>query len=258
MDQEGFVKAIKSSKKYKDISEEIIRNKVDEFFKKYDMSDEKFMLKEIKAALHKLHGSFRFVDKKLEEDLDKKDFTSILSKNRSTKERLEDYELIYEQIFEITGKPNSILDLGAGLNPVSIPLMKLGKNLIYYSYDINDKESKFINKFFEKFNINGESCILDLTNIENVKSLPSADLCLMFKLIDVLEAEKKGHKYAEEILQVILEKAKFIVVSFAKLTVSGDRMSFPQRGWIERMLERTKLNYNKFEINSEIFYIIKK
>ena len=258
MDKEQFIKAIKSSKKYKEISEEIIRNKVEEFFNKYDMSDEKFMLKEIKASLHKLHGSFRFADKKLGEDLEKGDFESILSKNRSTKERLEDYELIYEQIFDVTGKPNSILDLGAGLNPVSIPLMKLGKNIVYYSYDINDKESKFINKFFEKFKINGKSEILDLTRIENVDSLPSADLCLMFKLIDVLEAEKKGHKYAEEIIQALLKKTKFIVVSFAKLTVSGDKMSFPQRGWIERMLERLGLEYSRFEINSEIFYIIKK
>jgi hypothetical protein len=213
-------------------------------------------LKEIKASLHKSHGSFRFKDKKLEKDLDEKNFENILSKNRSTKERLDEYEEIYKNIFEITGKPSSILDLGAGLNPVSIPFMKLGKNLVYYSYDINDKESKFINEFFKKFNINGESKVLDLTRIENIKRLPKADLCFMFKLVDVLEAEKKGHKYAEEIIQVVLEKVRFVVVSFAKLTVSGDRMTYPQRGWIERMLERIGLEYNRFEINSEIFYII--
>ena len=257
MNKEEFVKAIKSSRKYKDISEEIIRAKVEEFFNKYDMEgDEKFFLKEIKASLHKAHGSFRFQDKNINKDLEKKDFTSILEKNRSTEERLKDYKEIYERIFEITGKPNSIIDLGSGLNPVSIPLMRLKPSLVYYSGDINEKENEFINQFYKKFDINGKAEIMDLTRIENVKKLPDADLCLMFKLIDVLEAEMKGHKYAEEMINILAEKCKFIVVSFATKTISGKIMNFPDRGWIERMLERINFKFEKLKFESEIFYII--
>lgn len=251
-----LVSEIKKSKKYKDISEEVIANQVSEYIKKNKIIDRKIALKDIKSILHKAHGSFRFQDKKLEGFLDKKDFLGILDKNRSTKERLLDYALIYEKIFAITGKPKSILDLGAGFNPISIPLMKLDSSLKYYSYDINKNEMEFINNFFKKFNINGESKLLDLSNINNIANLPKADLCFMFKLVDILE--KEGHKYSEEMIKILIEKCKFIVVSFATKTISGRKMMFAERGWIERMLSRIGLKFEKLVFDSEIFYIISK
>jgi uncharacterized protein YlzI (FlbEa/FlbD family) len=257
MNQEEFIKEIKKSKKYKDIAEEIIMAKVNEFFKKYNVGeDERFFMKEIKASLHKAHGSFRFNNKKIEVFLDKKDFLSMLDKNKSTRERLDIYSNIYEKIFEITGKPKSILDLGCGLNPCSIPLMKLNKELSYNAYDINESEMNFLNKFFEKFEINGKASILDLTKIENIEKLPETDLCLMFKLIDVLEEEKEGHKYSEEIIKILSRKCKFIVVSFATRTISGKKMMFASRGWIERMLFRIGLKFEELVFDSEIFYVI--
>ena len=47
MDKEKFIKTIKESRKYKDISEEIIRAKVEELFNKYDVEgDVKFFMKD--------------------------------------------------------------------------------------------------------------------------------------------------------------------------------------------------------------------
>ena len=99
---------------------------------------------------------------------------------------------------------------------------------------------------------------IDLSRIENIANLPSADLCLMFKVVDVLESEKKGHKYSEEVIKLLAEKCGFVVFSFATRTVSGRSMNFPQRGWIERMLTRIGLKYKMLEFESEIFYVISK
>jgi 16S rRNA (guanine(1405)-N(7))-methyltransferase len=256
MNSSELVSEIKKSKKYKDISEEVIASKVELYLKKNKNPDKKIALKDIKASLHKVHGSFRFQDKNLDSLLEKKDFIGILDKNRSTKERLLDFEAIYDKIFAITGRPRAIMDLGCGLNPCSIPLMKLNYILEYYAYDINKSEINFLNKFFKTFNINGVAQPLDLANIENVKELPEAEVCFMFKLVDILEQD--GHKYSEEMIKVLSEKCDFIVVSFATSTVSGRMMNFPQRGWIERMLTRIEMKFKRIEFRNELFYVIAK
>ena len=270
MNEQEIIKAIKSSKKYKAISEEVIKQKTEEYIQKnprWEQYKEKFILKDIKTILHKAHGSFQVHPKNakrksefLEElrkdpnDLDIID--EILKTNRSTRERLDIYPKLYDKIFNITEEPKSILDLGAGLNPVSFAYMNLPDSTDYYVYDINEKDSDFLNEFFKIEKINGKSELLDLSRIENIKTLPSCDICLMFKFLDVVE--KKGHKYSEEIIKVLREKCKFLIVSFATRTVSGKSMNFPQRGWIERMLDRIGMDFKRLEFESEIFYVISK
>lgn len=258
---------IKQSRKYKDISEELIKSAVEEYLRGNENVDEEIALKDIKAILHKAHGSFRTKDKEriallkeLEENPENSEIIDkILETNRSTKERLEIYREVYRKIFAITGKPKSILDLGCGINPVSFVYMDLeNPEVKYYACDINESDRDFLEKFFQISKIQGKSEILDLGKIENVKYLPKADLCLMFKLIDVLEEEKEGHKYAEEMIKILAEKARFIVVSFATKTLSGKKMRHPYRGWIERMLDRIGLDFERFESKNEIFYVIKK
>lgn len=262
-----LITKIKESKKYKHLSDEVINQKILEYSKKnpnYAAYPEKIILKDIKTILHKVHGSFQIGSNKkkqkyLEElktdpnNLDTMD--DILKTNASTNERLKSYAQLYEEIFKITGEPRSILDLGCGLNPVSFGYMNLEK-VNYYAYDINEEDSKFLNEFFEIEKIKGRSQTLDLSNIENVKKLENADICFMFKLLDVLE--KKGHIYSEELIKVLITKCPFLVVSFPTRTVGGRMMNFPHRGWIERMLERIGLKFEKIEFSNELFYIIGK
>jgi 16S rRNA (guanine(1405)-N(7))-methyltransferase len=256
MDSQELIKSIKTSKKYREISEEIIKTKVEDFLKKYPYADEELALKEIKASLHKTHGSFRFSAKLKKKHIETGNFLELLKSNRSTKERLEIYPELYSELFKITGKPKSIVDLGCGLNPLSFSYMNLQKSVKYLVYDINDSDKDITNNFFEKEGINGKAEILDLSKIENIKTLPNADVCFMFKLLDVLE--KKGHKYSEEIITELIKKYNFIVVSFSKLTVSGRPMNFPYRGWIERMLDRLNIRYTKLDFPNEFFYVISK
>lgn len=266
MESQEIILAIKKSKKYKTLSEEIINDKIKEYALKnpnYESYPEKIILKEIKTILHKIHGSFQINSSSRERYLlelkdnpeNKEIINDILRTNTSTNERLESYPHLYKELFEITGKPKSILDLGCGLNPISTVFMNL-KDVRYLAYDINDKDSLFLNEFFKIEKINGISKTINLQSIENIKKLEKVDICFMFKLVDVLE--KKGHKYSEEIIKVLIEKCKFIIVSFATASLGGRRMKFAERGWIERMLDRIGLKFEKIEFSNEIFYIISK
>jgi hypothetical protein len=268
----NLISKVKQNKKYKGLSEEIVGGKILEYAKKnakFLDYKEKFIVKEIRSMLHKAYGSFQVkgnTNKKREKLLEKlknnpdnlEVINKILRTNKSTCERLDIYPKIYEKIFEITGKPDIIVDLGCGLNPFSFPHMKIkSENKVkYYAYDINESDKEFLNNFFEieKDKINGKAELINLQNLEEINKIPKCDVCFMLKLVDVLDI--KGHKLSEEIIRKLSGKCKFIVASFATKTITGKNMNFPYRGWIERMLSRVGLKFEKISLSGEIFYVI--
>ena len=269
MNKREILRQIKQSKKYKTLSEPVVLEEIEKYLKRNPQIErykDKKILKDIKTELHKIYGSFQINSKQKREkyfeelklapdniELTKK----ILLTNSSTKERLENYEEIYPNIFTITGKPNSILDLGCGLNPFSFPFMNLEK-VNYYAYDIDGTDISLIRDYFfsMKEKITGKADEINLASIneDEIKKLPKGDVCFMFKLVDVLD--RKDHKQSEKIITNL--DSKYIVVSFSKKTLAGKMMNFPYRGWIERMLERNKLWFQKIDFENEVFYIIKK
>ena len=268
MNHEDILKEIKQSKKYKTLSEEVINEEIQKYLKRnpqYERYKDKKILKDIKTELHKIYGSFQTNSKqKREKSLEELKLApenielikKILLTNSSTKERLEDYEKIYKKVFEITGKPDSILDLGCGLNPLSFNFMNLNA-IKYYAYDIDKADMSFLNEYFYtiKEQIKGQAETINLSTIneEEIKKLPKADVCFMFKLVDVLD--RKDHKQSEKIISNL--NSKWIVVSFSKKTITGKMMNFPYRGWIERMLERNNLEFQKIDFDNEVFYVVK-
>jgi hypothetical protein len=265
MNHQHLLDEIRKSKKYKNIAKEVIKNEIEDFMKKYpgwQKLKDKTILKELKSGLHKKHASFsisssenkkeKYIEQLKKEPTNFEIVKKILSTNRSTKERLNFYEDLYEKIFN--KEPKRIIDLGCGLNPISSIFMP--KPLVYYSYDINEKDAEFINKFFKTQKIIGQAMTLDLTKTENYEKIPGSDICLMFKFIDSIEEGRADHRLGEEIIKIMMKKTKIIIVSFSKMTLSGNKMNFPHRGWFERMLTRLKLEFKKLEFNNEVFYII--
>ena len=269
MEKEDILRKIKQSKKYKTISEGVILAEIEKYIRKnprYEIYKDKKILSEIKAELHKIHGSFQKISKrkrekyfeKLEKNSEDEEIVKkILLTNRSTKERLENYEKIYKKIFEITGKPETIVDLGCGLNPLSFIFMNLNKAK-YSAYDIDEEDILLINKYFHlmKKRVSGKAEIMNLSSVneKDIQKIPKADVCFMFKLVDVLD--RRNHKQSEKVIKNL--NSDYIVVSFSKRTLSGKKMNFPRRGWIEKMLERIGLKFEKIDFESEIFYVIAK
>ena len=269
-----FIKKVKENKKYKSLSNDIIKKEIDKYLKRYthDLYDEKFALKKIRKELHRIYSSYQtkgkrkrdkllielenLINKRAPESQVLEVTNNLLSITISTKERLDNYPIIYEKIFEITGNPKTILDLGSGLNPLSFHYMNL-PSLNYYTYDIDLEDIKFLNKYFKIIKINGKSAILDIRNLKDISNLPSSDIIFMFKVYDlIVPKNRKQKKLGEELINLLIKKTKFIVVSFATKTLTRKSMKLPRRIGFELMLSRNQLSFKTIKTHNEIFYII--
>ncbi len=208
----------------------------------------KMVVKKVREQLRRVYGLFRVIEQ-----------GKTLETHLSTKERWSFYSELYRQLFAITGKPKIILDLGCGLNPLSLPFMKL-KEVRYYAYDLSEEEIQIINSFFQKKHENhkkvvGKAILADITDIPKMKELPAADVAFLFKVTDVLD-RNKGHTVTEEVLKAV--PAQYVVVSFSTKTMSGKLMTAPRRKWMEWLCWRLGWKYAVLEFKNEIFYVARK
>ncbi len=276
----ALISAIKQKKELNSLSDDFIRKSLLEYFSQNKKSIDylnnlksakyKQIIKEVRAKLRKVYGLFR-----LEEELKKRRkllemllsspkkrksiVEEILKTHSSTRERLPIYEKLYKKIFEITGKPTSITDLGSGINPFSFSFMNI-KKCSYYAYDISQEEMNHLNKYFKLLHKNnsffkGTAGILDALNLSSLKRLPKVNVCFLFKMTDVLD-RGKGHKVTESVLTTL--PADFVVISFATKTMSGKKMTAPRRKWMEWLCKRLGYEYKVILFANEIFYIIDK
>ncbi len=231
----------------------------------------KHIVKELRKSLRKSYGLFRW-DEELHERQQliekltaekpqdwKKVVELILATHASTQERLSFLEKLYQHIFAITGKPQRIIDLGCGLHPYAIPFMKL-QTLEYFAYDISEEELHTLEQFFQFLHIKnpqflGQAAFLDLFHWQELKKLKKADVCFLFKMTDVLD-RGKGHKATEAVLREV--PARCVVVSFPTKTMSGKRMNYPKRKWIELLCNRLDWKFTFLEFPNEVFYVIEK
>jgi 16S rRNA (guanine(1405)-N(7))-methyltransferase len=220
------------------------------------------VLKTIRAKLHESYGLFQipknseeikkaFMKKLKQRSLTEEDYRKVLSLHLSTKERLDSYETVYSQIFKLTGKPSSIIDLGCGLNPLSAHYMNL-KKFKYLASDIDKINLDFISEFFALSGIDGKTQVIDILNESDLQKLAfiESDVCFMFKILEI------DKRVAEDLVTAV--NSKFLVASFSTLSVSGKIMSSPERDWFEKMLNRLKLKFSTFKTENEIFYVIRK
>lgn len=279
-----LIEDIRKKKELRELSEEFIR----EHLLKYLQQETKItyslisnfnrkssyyrkLVKELRSRLRRLYGLFRVEEeaKRREElveelmDVTKKDrkgiIDEILKTHSSTRERLSFYDELYKKIFLMTGKPECIIDLGCGINPFSIHYMRLNK-LNYYAYDLSIEEIDSLNRYFnlvhkENKSFKGKAEILDVMHWVKLSKLGTADICFLFKMTDVLDMGR-GHKVTETIVKNV--PARYVAVSFPTKTMSGKKMNFPRRKWIELMCRRLGYKFKIIEFSNEIFYIIQK
>ncbi len=229
------------------------------------------IVKEIRAQLRKVYGLFRIEEEaherkelvatlgKTPPSKQKEIIQKILSTHSSTRERIPFYEQLYSRIFQITGIPTTILDLGCGVNPFSIPFMKLQK-LKYYAFDLSEDEIKVLQQFFtwrhqRNHSFTGKAEVLDLVHWITLAHTEKADICFLLKMTDVLDLGK-GHKTTERVLKNI--PARFVVASFPTTTMSGKTMNVPRRNWMEWLCTRLGYAFTILEFKNEIFYVIQK
>ncbi len=269
----SLLSKIKHKKELAEISEDVIKLQLHRVLQthpklamlvKQNLSERssnyKQLIKLVRAELRKQYGLFQVKTKNNLPALvarycldltNHKLLEEILFSHASTKERLPHYRLLYQQLFAAANNPQIILDLGCGLNPFSIPFMPQPPKK-YYAYDINKLEVELVNLFLAA---SGIYCQAKVQEINTLSKMPVSDAAFLFKITDILD-RGQGHKKTEQLLKLI--PAKFVVISFATLTMSGQRMKAPHRRWMEWLCHRLGYPFTKIEIPNELFYVIKK
>lgn len=185
--------------------------------------------------------------------LTKKSIAPLLSTHLSTKERLPHYETLYKKIFDITSVPKTILDIGCGLNPISIPYMNIDlSKLKYFASELSVEDTNFIENFFVKFNINGEAFLCNIVKEYQLLSKYPADACFAFKLFDVLESQEKNISY--KIISVL--KCKWLVASFSLKNIKNKKMKRDKPHYFERFLNNMEYGFETVLFENEIFYVV--
>lgn len=250
---EFIVSEIRKKKGLSGISPEIIGGLLESYLSKNKISLSKITLrgvklivKDIRASLRSYTGRFQSSSADRKKLVEAGDITRLLKSHSSTQERMEFYPELREKIYSLG--ISSILDLGCGLNPLALAR----PGIHYFASDIREDELEIVRLFFHNHHISGETFVYDLKKMHG--ALPNADICLLLKVVDVIET--KGHKLAEKIIKDV--PCKYVLVSFPTKTLSGKPMNHPQRGWIERMLNRLNYPFDTILHKNEIFYLIKK
>jgi 16S rRNA (guanine(1405)-N(7))-methyltransferase len=235
--------------------------------------------KEIRRRIREVHGVFSkepISRQKKEKYLyelktgaaDKKEIIiqKILASHQSTFERMNNYEELYKKIFEDYDssknqkKPlGKIIDLGCGYNPFAYTYISaLGFNPEYFAVDINKEDAEFIQRYFDATKIKGRSEVIDLTEDEGLKIIEdeskNSKICLMFKLLDSLEAKKRGS--SAKLMNAV--NSKRIIVSFPLKTISGKNIIKGKRKWFEKIKTSGKFEVEELALDNEQYYILKR
>ncbi|MCD6575587.1 MAG: hypothetical protein J7K73_00310 [Nanoarchaeota archaeon] len=268
-----ILKDVKKKKELSTISDEFVQGIVEKhlrsntklkaFFEGHELktlsrsTKYKEFIKKIRAELRKVYGVYAKENfEKRENFLREGRYVEILKSHLSTKERLDIYPQLYKKIWEITGKPKSILDLACGMNPFSLRYMNL-EDVTYLAIDISKEDAKLINKFFKQEGVKGKAKVMNLLKIKEkniFEKLPQFDVAFLFKFLDTTII--KSRKIGELLIKSI--PAKWIVVSFSTKTIGQKEMKKANRDWIKKLCEKLGYEVKVLNFKNEIFYVIRK
>lgn len=174
-----------------------------------------------------------------------------MESHASTRERIPILESFFSQTLASLAPIHSILDLGCGINILSLAWMPLADDPIYQGLDIFQDMLDFSTKFLQHFLLRG---CMQCTDI--LTSLPKqrAQLGLILKVLPVLEQLDKNS------VQSWLEKipAEHLLVSYpvASLGGKGKGMKSHYHDQFNLLLTRLGWQAERFDFSSEIAYLI--
>lgn len=253
---DGLAARLLANKRFAALDEALLRRLVQEESRKH--TGEKEILKAVKNRLHLIHGAYadegqKKLLQKMQEGKIAGREEQFLSLHASTRERLPIAGELYGYVFSAFGSVQSVLDLGCGLNPLFLPLMKDGIRQ-YHALDVDRQTAAFLNRYFAEKGLPPGADVLDLA--QKTPDL-HADLAFVMKLLPVLEQQKKGR--GAELLSAL--QAPMAVVSFPLRSLGGKRKGMEQNyaAFFEGMVTATGYTLlDKRAFAGELVYLIRR
>ncbi len=177
----------------------------------------------------------------------------ILQCHQSTSERIGILDKACKSIFSVTGKPGSVLDLGCGLHPYSIPWMGLKQGTEYIAWEIDERIVDLVNGYFERSGINGRVELKDvLVDVPDYE----VDVVFLLKMVPSLEQQEAGS--SRKLIESL--KAKWVVVSYPTASIGGAEKGMRENyeDMMEGVIEGMDVGIEKVEFDEEIFWLLRK
>ncbi|HVA92309.1 MAG TPA: 16S rRNA methyltransferase [Chloroflexota bacterium] len=229
----ALVRAVTAGPKYRGVAPDLIAAIGARELRKRESPKE--AIKETKTLLHQIHGAFFTHTPRYDALLNllresakpgpavfRSALLQIMRLHASTAERAPLLDRFYTETLAGLPPIRSVLGLGCGLNPLSIPWMGLPADVTFSCCDIDAGLVEFLNGFFQLSGINGTAEVRDLTRNPPPQA---ADLVLALKLLPTLETLEHGAGAA--LLRAV--RAPWMLVSFAARSLGGRRAGLARR-----------------------------
>ncbi len=227
--------------------------------------NERTILKNVRRKMHHLVADYlgdvdyEQAEKWLEEaytipdkELIKETCARILGCHASTRERLAHLENFYQILFAACGKPESILDLACGLNPLAFPWMNLPESTRYYAFDIHRPRIDLINLLFKNLGMNA------LSRCQDILVHPpdeEADVALFFKEAHRFEQRQRGCNLA--MWQAL--RVRWLLVSLPASSLSRKfDLAERQRALVYAILKDQPWRVEEILVENELVFYIDK
>ena len=223
---DDVVEIIRSSPRYRQIDESLVRHIATQELAKGRSPKE--AVKAARSKLHQVAGAYvkRNIDydrwaadlQQLPGDLSDpglQDFCRrMMAQHASTRERLPFLEHFYLQTTAALAPVRSVLDVGCGLNALSLPWMPLADGGTYFGCDIYSDMASFLNQFLAHTGSQGQVETCDLSH-----AVPSMEvhLALLLKIIPCLE--HLDRTIGLRLLDTV--QAEHLLVSFPARSLGG-------------------------------------
>jgi 16S rRNA (guanine(1405)-N(7))-methyltransferase len=257
------VSVVLSSKKYHTVCADTIRRVAERELANH--GEVKETIKATKRRLHQVYGAF-------EQETDYEALVQRLESayrsglkveieaacrfalglHSSSRERLPILDRFYRSIFDRTGYPASILDLGCGLSPLALPWMDLPPGTQYMALDIDEERIRFLNRYLVLAGFEPLARCQDIL----VEPPAAADVALLLKMSPSLERQQPGATL--ELLEDL--NASWIVISYAIKSLGGREKGMLdqyQRQFSELVADR-QWSVEQLFFETELVFVVKR
>ena len=226
-DLDRVVAAVAASRKYRSLCEDTIRRIAAQQMATVPAANLKAAVKATQRRLHQAYGAFEqaFDEEKALCRLTAAYRSSsaeevravcrqMLALHQSTRERLPAIERFYREIWAVTGRPRTLLDLGCGLNPLALPWMALEQGARLFALDIDQQRIAWLNRYLV---VAGMEPLARCQDVLVCPPCDPADVALLLKMSPTLERQEPGS--TARLIEGL--HAPHIVVTFAVKSLGG-------------------------------------
>ncbi|MFN0059200.1 MAG: 16S rRNA methyltransferase [Planctomycetota bacterium] len=266
---ERVIAAVAESRRYRDIAPELTRR-----FAKQALiaarDDVAEAVKRTKRHLHQVFGAYlptppryaRLVAElraAVETSADERDteVRRVLSRamqlHASTRERLPIIESFYRTIFARTGRPQRVMDVGCGLNPLATPWMELPADCHYHAIDIDAGMMQFIGATLTLLGVAHTSEVADALA---TPPTAAADVAFLLKTLPCFAQQEPDSGLA--LIQRL--NAPMVVTSFPTRSLGGIKKGMEDhyaRNFEASAAERG-LHIDRMIFLGELVYVVQK